>query len=159
MATGSWISSKITTSGISDALLSRSIWLAKLDRYNCRSWAKSTKRHITVCTCRPMKVPVTRIWLECHFLLPCMIGGACWKRPQCCLWFHGHCGPPGTQPAGRQGRFYRSRLAQTGWDDGVLIGDWCSVASWVWEWESQIPGCPHISLSNLEIIERIIITL
>lgn len=83
-----------------------------------------------------------------------MTGGACWKWLRCHRWLRGRCGPPGTQPAGKRGSSYRSRSAQTGRDGGVWVADWCSVASWVWGWEFQIPGCLHTSPSDLNIARK-----
>lgn len=89
-----------------------------------------------------------------QFLSPCMTGDACWKWPRCHRWLRGRCGLPGTQPAGKQGSSYPSHSAQTGWVCGVWVADWCSVASWAWEWGLRIPSCPHTSPSNLNMVRN-----
>lgn len=126
----------------------REIKLQVLSSDRERGGQRMTKGKLTTKT---KCTTIVQVWKS---LSPCMTGGACWKWPRCRQWPHGRCGPPGTQPAGRRGSSYPSRSVRTGWDGGVWVADWCSVASWVWEWGFQIPGCPHISPSNLDIVRE-----
>ena len=154
MEAGLWTSSRMITSGTSEVLVSRSIWLARLERCSCRSWRREkerwTNRSETTQDCVNRRL--YRFWRDVSFPSPCRTGGACWTWPRCHWWLRGRCGPPGTRPAGRRGRTSPSRWARTGWGGGVWAADWCSAASLVWEWAFQIPGCPHTSPLNLHIV-------
>lgn len=71
MEAGSWMSSRITTRGHWDVLDSLSIWLARLERYSCRSWER--ERDLS---CEP-NGQMLRFTENILLRSPCRTGGAC----------------------------------------------------------------------------------